>query len=193
VALRSFLSAILGALALLSQGTWAMAQSSTDAVSERRRIERLADLGRLWGFVKFAHPALAYREIDWDQALVRALPAVRAAHSAEDYAAAVNGMLSALNDPLTRAAVAPSPDQGGRDPRPPTSPAPPIRTVGGALVIDIAALARLELAGNAAEVMAADTKVTTESAGAKGIVFDLRSSPASTACWHSLPISTCAP
>jgi hypothetical protein len=174
---RSSLFAILGVMALLSQGTWAMAQSSTGSVSERRRFERLADLGRLWGFVKFAHPALAYRDIDWDQALVRALPAVRAARSAEDYAAAVNSMLSALNDPLTRAAVVLSPDPGGRDPRPPTSSAPAVRAVNGAFVIDIAALARLELAGNAAEVMAADTKVTTESATAKGIVFDLRLQP----------------
>jgi C-terminal processing protease CtpA/Prc len=155
-----------------------MAQSSTDAVPERWRIERLVDVGRLWGFVKFAHPALAYREIDWDQALVRALPAIRAARSTEDFAAAVNSMLSALNDPLTRAAVAPSPDPGGgrgRDPRPPTSPAPSVRTVGDALVIDIAALARLELAGkNAAEIMAADSKMTPDSVTAKGIVFDLR-------------------
>jgi len=177
VSLKPFLSAILGAIALLSQGTWAVAQSSAESVSDRRRIERLADLGRLWGFVKFAHPALAYRDIDWDQALVRALPAIRAARSTEDYAAAVNSMLSALNDPLTRAAVAPSPDPGdgqGRDPRPPPSSAPPVRTVDGALVIDVAALARLELAGDAAEVMAADSKVTADSATAKGIVFDLR-------------------
>jgi len=174
---KPFFSAILGAIALLSQGTWAMAQSSAEPMSDRRRIERLADLGRLWGFVKFAHPALAYRDIDWDQALVRALPAIRAARSTEDYAAAVNSMLSALNDPLTRAAVAPSPDPGGgqgRDPRPPTSSAPPVRRVDGALVIDVAALARLELAENAAEVMAADSKVTADSATAKGIVLDLR-------------------
>jgi C-terminal processing protease CtpA/Prc len=149
-------------------------------MSERRRIERLADVGRLWGFVKFAHPALAYRDIDWDQALVRALPAIRAARSAEDYAAAINSMLAALNDPLTRAAVVPSPDPSGgqgRDPRLQASSAPPVRTVGGALVIDVAALARLELAGNAAEVMAADTKLTADSATAKGIVLDLRLQP----------------
>ena len=154
-----------------------MAQSSAEPVSDRRRIERLADLGRLWGFVKFAHPALAYRDIDWDQALLRALPAVRAARSAEDYAAAVNGMLSALNDPLTRATVAPSLNPGGgqaRDVRPPASSAPPVRTVDGALVVDATAFARLDLAGNAAEVEAADSKMTADRATAKGIVFDLR-------------------
>src|SRR5215475_8598399 len=105
--------AILAAIGLLLQEACAVAQSSANPITDRQRIERLADLGRLWGFVKFAHPALAYRDIDWDQALVQALPAARAARSAEDYAAAINGMLSALNDPLTRASVA-SPDPSSR-------------------------------------------------------------------------------
>src|SRR5262245_58931774 len=105
---RPFLSAMLLAIALLLQGTFAMAQSHTEPESDHQRIERLAELGRLWGFIKFAHPALVYRDIDWDQALVRALPTIRAARSTEDYAAAVNGMLSALNDPLTRAVAASS-------------------------------------------------------------------------------------
>jgi hypothetical protein len=84
VSLRIFRSASFGAMTLLSQATWAVAQSSTKPISDGRRIERLADLGRLWGFVKFAHPALAYQDIDWDQALVRVLPAIRVARSAED-------------------------------------------------------------------------------------------------------------
>ena len=157
------------------RGPWHnRAQTRCRNVGALNALSTLAACGVLF---KFAHPALAYREIDWDQALVRTLPAIRAARTAEDFAAAVNSMLSALNDPLTRAAVAPSPDPGdgeGRDPRPPTSHAPSVRTVGDALVIDVAALARLELAGNAAEVIAADSKVTADSATAKGIVFDLR-------------------
>jgi C-terminal processing protease CtpA/Prc len=147
-------------------------------MTDRQRIEHLADLGRLWGFIKFAHPALAYRDIDWDQALVQALPAARAARSAEDYAAAINGMLSALNDPLTRASVA-SPDPSSRpDQASASTPsAPPVRTVDGVIVINVSALARLELAGKAAVAKAADGMLTSDSATAKGVVFDLRLLP----------------
>jgi C-terminal processing protease CtpA/Prc len=66
-------------------------------------VERLAHLGKLWGAVRYLHPYLAYKEIDWDGALVRAIPAVRAARTPAEYAAAVQTMLSALGDPVTRA------------------------------------------------------------------------------------------
>ena len=41
------------------------------------QTERLAALGKLWGAVKFFHPFLAYRDIDWDGALVKAIPRVK--------------------------------------------------------------------------------------------------------------------
>ena len=67
------------------------------------RTERLAALGRVWGHAKYLHPALGYRpDIDWDSALVAAIPRVRAAGTGEDYAAAVQSMLAVLEDPLTR-------------------------------------------------------------------------------------------
>src|SRR5215831_7980855 len=88
MSIRPFLSVILCATALFCGATRAIAQPGTEAASDRLRIERLADAGRLWGYIKFVHPALAYRDIDWDQALIRALPAIRAARTAEDYAAA---------------------------------------------------------------------------------------------------------
>ena len=169
--------------ALLSQTSRAVAQSSAEAASDRQRIERLADAGRLWGYIKFAHPALASRDIDWDQALIRALPAIRAARTAEDYAAAINSMLAALNDPWTRAAVAPSPDEvgsKGSSTPPPTAISTPVRTVDSVLVIDVIGLARLSAAGDAAAVAAlnaADSKLTAERATAKGIVLDLRIPP----------------
>ncbi len=61
-------------------------------------VERLAHLGKL----RYLHPYLAYKEIDWDGALVRAIPAVRAARTPAEYAAAVQTMLAALGDPVTR-------------------------------------------------------------------------------------------
>ena len=45
------------------------------------RIERLAALGKLWGTIKYFHPYLAYKTINWDSALVQAIPKVNAANN----------------------------------------------------------------------------------------------------------------
>ena len=77
--------------------------SATRAVrsTEAIREERLAGLMRAWGTIKFFHPYLAYRPIDWDAALMAAIPKVEAAKSAEEYSAAVASMLQELKDPET--------------------------------------------------------------------------------------------
>ncbi|HEX3681073.1 MAG TPA: hypothetical protein VHU83_00930 [Bryobacteraceae bacterium] len=79
----------------------ACAQSS---ISEQ---DRLIATARLWGTVKYFHPYLAYRKIDWDKALVDALPMIRAASNAADYAKALGVMLDALQDPVTIARIGP--------------------------------------------------------------------------------------
>ena len=75
-------------------------------VANTARIERLVGLARVWGTVKYFHPYLAYREIDWDKALVEAIPRVNAARTARDYESALNQMFAVLNDKSTRAEVA---------------------------------------------------------------------------------------
>lgn len=75
------------------------------AQTEEKRIERLSGLAKVWGAVKYFHPYPAYREIDWDKALVETIPKVDAAKSPEEYAAAVNAMLIVLGDAQTRALV----------------------------------------------------------------------------------------
>ena len=75
------------------------------AQTESQRVERLEGLCKLWGAVKYFHPYLAYREdLDWDKALVEAIPKVSGARNDQEYAAAVQGMLGALKDPATRVA-----------------------------------------------------------------------------------------
>ncbi|HSM17347.1 MAG TPA: S41 family peptidase, partial [Gemmatimonadales bacterium] len=65
--------------------------------------KRLVGLARVWGHVKYFHPALAYRsDVDWDSALVAAIPRVRAAQTSSEYATAVQMLLRVLGDPLTR-------------------------------------------------------------------------------------------
>ena len=66
------------------------------------RTERMAALGRLWADAKYFHPWLAYQDVDWDQALVAALPKAASAKSDAEYAGAVSSMLEALHDSATR-------------------------------------------------------------------------------------------
>lgn len=67
--------------------------------------DRLIATARLWATVKYFHPYLAYRDIDWDKALVDALPGIQSASSAAEYAKAVTGMLDALRDRASYAAL----------------------------------------------------------------------------------------
>ena len=80
----------------------AQQQSAQAPTAEARRVERLVALCRLWGAIKYFHPYLADRNVDWDAALVAALQKTDAAQSADDYANAVETMIAVLNDPATR-------------------------------------------------------------------------------------------
>jgi C-terminal processing protease CtpA/Prc len=83
---------------------------AAQAPSAEAADARLLATARLWVTVKFFHPFLAYRtDIDWDRALVDALPKIMAAKSGAEYQAAVNSMLEALHDPETFARLAPAP------------------------------------------------------------------------------------
>ncbi len=64
--------------------------------------DRLIQTAKLWIAVKYFHPYLAYKPIDWDKALVDALPKIRAAQNAKEYASALQSMLDALQDPATQ-------------------------------------------------------------------------------------------
>lgn len=64
--------------------------------------ERLAKLGELWSAIRYFHPFLAYRGIDWDAALASAVPRALAAGDSEAYRDAIQSMLDALEDPVTR-------------------------------------------------------------------------------------------
>ena len=47
--------------------------------------------------MKYFAPALAYRAVDWDQALVDALPKIRAAQTPTQYESAVRSMMHVLD------------------------------------------------------------------------------------------------
>jgi C-terminal processing protease CtpA/Prc len=145
----------------------APAQASSDAA----RIERLAALGKLWGAIKFFHPYLAYKDIDWDEALVQTIPKVNAAKSADEYRAAVAHMLSFLNDPNTRALGRPA--------------APPAKASSGPIVAqpflrwtedNVAVIVETDYEQFVGSQEKAEVfrKLFAEAAKARGIVFDLR-------------------
>jgi C-terminal processing protease CtpA/Prc len=84
--------------------------SAQQTSSESIRIDRLVALAKLWAAVKYFHPYLAYRDnIDWDGALVKAIPRVNAARNGAEYSAAIEDMLNALGDPVTRVLDVPAP------------------------------------------------------------------------------------
>jgi hypothetical protein len=80
---------------------------------------RLAGLARVWGQVKYVHPAMATSRIDWDAALIRAVPAVENAATVADYRRAISGLLAELHDPVTRVI-----EKEPADPTPPAVSAP---------------------------------------------------------------------
>lgn len=84
-------------LALLTAAL-AVAQAPPPA----ERLERLAAFGKLWAAVKYFHPWLAHKPLDWDAALLENLPRAASAAGPSEYAAAVQSMLAALGDPATR-------------------------------------------------------------------------------------------
>jgi hypothetical protein len=136
---------------------------------ESKRIERLVRLCKLWGAVKYFHPYLAYRDdIDWDAALVAAIPKVSATRDAGDYAAAVQDMLAALGDPVTRVAQREPVDTVA----PPHERQPSYTfTPDGILVVTVHHYKDLSDFSGARQKIAA---IKVEIPKARGVLFDLR-------------------
>lgn len=132
-------------------------------------LERLTQVARLWGTVRYLHPYLAYKDIDWDAALVAALPRIREASTTDAYRAAVQQMLAALEDPVTQVET-----KGTR------ASAPPARatTTGlhrfvepGILLVDFSQVSASLSLGDVRRLTA---EISGELAQATAVVLDLR-------------------
>ncbi|HEX7315944.1 MAG TPA: S41 family peptidase [Pyrinomonadaceae bacterium] len=149
----------------------ARARQTTPASSDNARVERLVGLAKLWAAAKYFHPYLAYREVDWDKALVEAIPKVQAAKTPHEYSAALNQMLAVLGDAGTRAEIvkdAPS------NQTPATAPVGElVRTEGGVLVIDVMRLADVGARDNTAFRVQLG-KIGEAADSAKAVVIDAR-------------------
>lgn len=148
----------------------ALAQDVKASATEDARIARLVALAKVWGVVKYFHPALAYREIDWDKALVEAVPRVNAAKTAQDYEGAVNQMLSVLNDRSTRAEL----ETQGSDPNPaPSDPSKYVRTENRILIIDATQIVRV-VAQNSTMLGGFVASINQALPNVSGVVIDWR-------------------
>jgi len=129
----------------------------------------LLALARVWAAVKFLDPAMATSDIDWDAALVHAIPRVRAARNDAELANAIDSMLAELHDPATHIVrETPKPAQPG------AADVPISRTDGDVLVINLGPYA---VRNPYAATMDAVRTIAPSVAKANGVVIDLRCGP----------------
>ena len=146
-------------------------QTNGPAQPSEYQIERLAALGKLWGAVKFFHPFLTYKDIDWDGALVRAIPRVKAAGTPAEFLAAINGMLDVLADPATRAEATTDDPSAAPTASGPRAEPGHFRIVDGYVVVSAPRLAEAMASGGAS---AGQVSLQAEIAKASGVVLDCR-------------------
>src|SRR6478672_10847522 len=68
---------------LLFVGDLSFAQSSLTAT----QINRLADAGKVYGYIKYFHPFLQYKDINWDSAFAVNVQGIIDAKTKQEYAA----------------------------------------------------------------------------------------------------------
>jgi len=149
-------------IALLTMATTAQGQSLKPV-----QVNRLAALGRVWNYAKFCNLALVTKTIDWDGALVRAIPKVEGAKTTGEYASAVRAMLAELGDSGSRVESA----------SPSTKSLPAkgeaVTVTGDELYVDEARLVGITLADETAGK--AEYKKLVDALGhAKALILDLR-------------------
>ena len=174
--LASFLCLFLS-LSTLCATAWAQGANASRSVvgdgrsaAEELRIERLVGLARVWGVVKYFHPYLAYREIDWDKALVDAIPRVNVAKTAKEYQAALDQMFAVLNDKSTRATIQ-TENRPSNEANTDTSKF--VRTENRMLIIDAAQIAKT-VGQDTSKLAGFVTSINQALPNAAGVVFDWR-------------------
>lgn len=156
---------ILLVLSILCQSAWAQKQPSQGDA----RVTRLVGLAKVWGKVKYFHPYLAYRDIDWDKALVEAIPKVNTAKTPADYQSAVNQMLAVLNDNSTRAEI----ETSTQTRAPAATEAKPVRTENGVLIIDATRVAQA-IAKDITALNNFTTNINQSLSGSSSVIIDAR-------------------
>jgi len=89
-------------LVLLLSWPVAVLRAQTPAYTPAQ-IERVARLSELYGHLKFFHPYLGYKHINWDSAFAQAAPRVAQAQTDAETVAAIGQLLAVLRDGTTTA------------------------------------------------------------------------------------------
>lgn len=136
------------AAALLAVAFAGIAVTRAAVAPSAREVQRLEDLARIWIYVDLFDPYLSSNGAEWDQALLQAIPAVRAARDDTAFVAALNAMLRKSGDPAARVLA----NESGSDlPLP-----PPIRQERGTWIADCNAMAHAVATGAAPMQLAAN-------------------------------------
>jgi C-terminal processing protease CtpA/Prc len=131
------------------------------------RIQRLAGLCKVWGAIKYFHPDIVTKDIDWDTALVKTIDKVDAASNAEEYRNAVSYMLQFLGDPQTQVA----PENRNGEVSSATAPQPLFRlTDDNIAIVSMTDYSQFVAADKLDELR----KAFADAAQAKAVVLDLR-------------------
>lgn len=120
-------------------------------------------LCRVWSTAAVLDPDVVFGTTDWEGALTRAIPGVRAARKDADLARAIGSMLAELNDPATRV-LAPSPKRKTKD-------VPLSHWEGDVLVLDVGPYSQ-----NHSSIWVELSALSEEVKGAGALVVDLRCS-----------------
>jgi len=98
-------------IVLLFLSNFSFAQQSLT----KEQINRLADAGKVYGYIKYFHPYLQYKKINWDSAFAANVEGIIKAANTEQYAAVLNKMFSVLEDGLTTVAKIPGDDRSYKE------------------------------------------------------------------------------
>jgi len=75
--------------------------SFSQSTLTKEQNNRLAQAGKLWGYIKYYHPYLQYRDISWDSAFAATVPDILEAKNEADYEKSIIKFLGVLKDPVT--------------------------------------------------------------------------------------------
>lgn len=138
----------------------------------------LVQLCKVWSAVKFLDPQLMTQRVDWDGALIRAIPAARAATNDAQSVAAIATMLGELHDPATRVVLS-SNDRAK----------PQLFSWNGdVMIVNIGPY--VDAVHAQADLMAAEKSLIPELAKANAVVIDLRTETVESPAWllEELPL-----
>ncbi len=83
--------------------------SFSQSTLTNEQINRLADAGKVWGYFKYFHPFLQYKNVSWDSVFTANVPDILSTKNKAEYEKSLEKLFSVLNDPVTAVINIPRP------------------------------------------------------------------------------------